>query len=86
MLDVSEEQSRKTQLPMLVRLAGSLIDVNEEQPLKAQSPRIVRLAGSSIDVNDVQPSKVPCSRLSARRRAQSSRSIARRALAALLLR
>ena len=27
---VSEEQSRKAQLPMLVRLAGSWIDVNEE--------------------------------------------------------
>ena len=57
--DVSEEQSRKAQLPMLVRLAGSWIDVNEEQPSKAQSPRLVRLAGSWIDVNDVQPSKVP---------------------------
>ena len=58
-LDVSEEQSRKAQLPMLVRLAGSWIDVNEEQPSKAQSPRLVRLAGSWIDVNDVQRAKVP---------------------------
>jgi hypothetical protein len=52
-MEVKEAQYWKAQLPMSVRLAGSLIDVNKEQSSKALSPRLVRPAGSSIEVMDV---------------------------------
>ena len=57
MIDVSEEQSLKAQLPIVVTESGSVIDVSAEQPQKAELPIVATESGSVMDVSEEQPEK-----------------------------